>query len=294
VGPNDVFVVRLGTLAREPVRPGALLGAGDELSGTAPGVVVEVACRKGSSVKFSDAFRAVLLPPQGDQDCSFSLLSGSVDILTGAPTQVLAGLIVMGSRRTQYGLRVYRDEGAARLETLVYEGEARCQVIPRRTGFDMQAGSKALIRGDAWQRTEMSERDVERTASVYARMDVAMAQAAGTAIESPQNLYESMKSWHVKVLAAPAEWPSRLTLATRQLALGNPRQSLYHLGRIAESAETNPRLRAEIAVMQGLAYQQIGDEEQAARHFEAARKIDPQLNRRTVEERYQLRRGGNR
>jgi hypothetical protein len=271
-----------------------LLEPGDELSGTAPGVVVEVACPKGSSVKFSDAFRAVLLPPQGNQDCSFSLLSGSVDILTGAPTQVLAGLVVMGSRRTQYGLRVYRDQGTARLETLVYEGEARCQVIPRGAGFDMQSGSKAVVRGDAWQRTNMSDRDIERTASVYARMDVAMAQAAGMPILSPENLYESMKGWHVKVLAAPAEWPSRLTLATRQLSLGNPRQALYHLGKIAESAEANPRLRAEVAVIQGIASQQIGDEEGASRQFEAARKIDPQINRRAVEERYQLRRGGNR
>jgi hypothetical protein len=153
VGPGDVSVMRLGTLEREPVRTGVLLGAGDELTGTAPGVAVELVCPKGSSVKFSDAFRAVLLPQAGDQDCSFSLLSGSVDILTGEPTQILAGLVVMGSKRTQYGLRVYRDEGAVRLETLVYEGEARCQVIPRGQGFEMEAGNKALIRGDAWQRT---------------------------------------------------------------------------------------------------------------------------------------------
>ena len=292
VGPNDLSVVRLGTLEREPARTGILLEAGDELTGTAPDVAVELVCPKGSTVKFSNAFRAVLLPQTGDQDCSFSLLSGSVDILTGEPTQILAGLVIMGSKRTQYGLRVYRDEGTARLETLVYEGEAQCQVIPRGTAFQMEGGSKALIRGDTWQRTKMSDRDIDRTASVYARMDVAKAHTSGIVLESPQNAYAAMKSSHAKVLRAPADWSSRLDLATWQVRLGSPRQALYHLGKVAPAAETNARLRAEIAVIQGVAYQEMGDQEGAARHFEAAKKIDPHVDRRKLEERYRSRRGG--
>lgn len=281
-GPEDATVVRLGTLEREPVRPGTPLEPGDELTGSAEGGAVEVGCSQGSSVKFSGAFRAVLLPSAGDVDCAFSLLSGGVDIQAGAPTQVRAGLVVMGSKRTEYGLRLAREQAGVRLETMVYEGAAECAVVPTGARWVMETGSKALVHREKWQRARMSRRDIDRTASVNASLEVASARAAGVSVSSPDELYAEMKGWYTKVLTSPSDADARMRLGARQLTLRGTRRALYHLGKAASMAET-PQMRAQIAVVQGWAHQELGQREQAARYYSAARQLDPAVDRGAVE-----------
>ncbi len=279
---EDVAVVRLGTLEREAAPPGTQLDPGDELIGSAAGVAVEVVCPSGSSVKFSDAFRVVLLPPAAGQDCSFSLLSGSVDIEAGAPTEVTSGLVVMGSKRTQYGMRLAREGQQVRTETLVYEGAAECRLVSTGARWLMESGSKALVERGQWRRAGMSRRDMDRTATVNASLDVAGARVAGVRIASPRDVFAEMKAWHTRVLAEPRNAETRMRLGARQLTLRGANRALYQLRKAAAMAPT-PQMRAWIAVVQGRAYEELGRKEEAARHFAAAREFDPVVDRAVVE-----------
>lgn len=284
---EDVAVVRLGTLQREAAPPGTQLDPGDELIGSAAGVAVEVLCPSGSRAKFSDGFRAVLLPPAAGQDCSFSLLSGSVDVEAGAPTEVTSGLVVMGSKRTQYGMRLARERQEARIETLVYEGAVECRLVSTGAQRLMEAGSKLLVERGGWQPAGMSQRDIDRTAAVNASLDVAGARAAGVRIASPRDVYAEMKGWHARALTEPGNAETRMRLGARQLTLRGASRSLYQLQKAASMPGT-PEIRARIAVVQGRAYQELGLRDEAARQIEAARKLDPAVNPQAVERSLEL------
>ena len=292
----EAFVTRLGSPDREPAKFRTSVRIGDLLEGTGDGAAVELSCPKGSSVKFSNAFRAVLLPPGEGQDCAFSLLSGGVDVLTGEPTEVRSGLVVMGSKRTNYGLNTYRRGEKPGAEALVYEGAAECQASPQGRKLNVGPGEKMLLGEGKWIRSTITPRDIERGANLFARLDIAKSRAFSGSIRNPQAAYASLKAIYSTVLRRPSDSEARTQLAIQQVNLKLPANALYHLNKIDESA-LQGRQRAVISVTRAFAYQELGQVEKAEQHFNRAKQIDPEavesfrLREHKFDERFLVQRG---
>jgi hypothetical protein len=84
-----IRALRFATLEEE-VRVNTIYQAGDELTGRGA-VDIELKCPGGTLVKFSGPFRAVIVVPEGPQDCAINLLAGRVDVIADRPTSVQSG-----------------------------------------------------------------------------------------------------------------------------------------------------------------------------------------------------------
>lgn len=270
----EVFVTRLGSPDREPAKFRTSVGIGDLLEGAGDGAAVELSCPKGSSVKFSSAFRAVLLPPGEGQDCAFSLLSGGVNVLTGEATEVRSGLVVMGSKRTNYGLSAYRRGEKGGADALVYEGEAECQASPRGRVLNVGPGEKMLLGEGKWIRSKITPQDIERGANLFARLDIAKARSFSGSIQNARATYASLKATYSTVLRRPSDSAARMKLAIQEVNLRLPANALYHLDKIDESALRN-QARAMISVTRAFAYQELGQKEKAEHLINQAKQLDP-------------------
>jgi hypothetical protein len=279
VDPQDATIglTPLGSIERRLAEVGQTLEIGDELVSTDGRAVVELTCPGGSQVKLHGQFRAVIMPGEEGQDCALNLFSGAADVLTENPTQLESGEAVMGSKRTQYGMRVWRDADGANVECIVFDGEVRVHSRGARWGYDLTASRKALWRGG--RRPEradpVSERDIGASAAIYARADVARLQARGVEVADPGALRRELLRTYAQVMAQPHEVQPRIELAALQTRVSNPKQALYHLGRaeMLEPAQTEEK--AAIATTKWVAYKQSGEEENAKAEAEKVRTLDP-------------------
>jgi hypothetical protein len=286
-GPSAIFITRLGSSDREPAQFRSAVQVGDLVESNETGAAMELTCPKGSSVKLAGAFRAVLLPPADGQDCVFSLLSGVVNVVGDQPTEVRSGLVVMGSKRTNYGLATFRRSGQPDAEAWVYEGEALCQASPGGRTLNVGPGEKMLLGEGRWFRATVTSRDIEMGAVLFARLDVARARTAtvdttrthtalSPPIENVEAAYVALKNTYSAVLRKPADPEPRMELAVQQINLKLPSAALYNMSKVEEQA-LEKRQRAMVAVIRGFAYQELGEKERAQQLFLQARQIDPEV-----------------
>ncbi len=276
-GTSTISLTPIGTVERQAAKLGQALEIGDELVNTAADAVVELACPGGSEVKLHGQFRAVIMPGAEGQDCAFNLLAGAADVLTDKPTQLESGEAIMGSKRTQYSMRVSRSSDAANVECLVFEGEAEVRSKRGRWTRDLTSSSKALWSNGrmAGNVNPVSQRDIEAASAVYARTDVARLRTRGIEVVDPQTLRTNLAKSYAAVLARPNEAQPRIELAVLQADSRITKQALYHLTKAEKLEPARAEEKVAIAATKFVAYKQIGQEQEAAVESEKVRKLDP-------------------
>ncbi len=274
----------LGSVERRAAKVGQALDIGDEIISSDGDAIVELTCPGGSQVKLHGQFRAVIMPGEEGQDCAFNLLSGAADVLTEKPTQLESGEAVMGSKRTQYGMRVWRDPDGANVECLVFDGEVRVRTRDARWGYDLTSSGKAIWSGGRPpERVDpVSRDDIRRSAMVYARADIARLQTGGVEVADPEALRAELLRTHAQVMARPEEVRPRIELAAIQTRISNPTQALYHLERAESLEPARTEERTAIATTKWVAYKQSGQEENASVEAERVRTLDPATYQRLM------------
>lgn len=284
-------VIRLGSFEREPAQIGTVLEPGDQLIGAG---VVDLSCPGGSRVTVAGTYAVLVLPATG-RDCAFNLLRGTVHVIGEQPTQVQSGMILMGSKRTHYGVDQRRRPGAApQTEVFVYEGEAECRPDPFSEMKLVRAGSKVRVGTGLWERSSLNARDVDETAAQLAWMDVSKARSAGASVENPTAVYEGLKQMYAKVLASPGDVDGRVQLARAQVSLGVVRDALYQLDKAEAALATQDSRVAEIFAARGKAFEVMGEPERARREFQKATRINPDTVDPATRRRYRLEAGAPR
>jgi tetratricopeptide (TPR) repeat protein len=269
--PSTVYVTRFGTTGRDVARRGMLLDPGDLLESEGAGAAAELSCPRSASLNFSGAFRTVVVDPQ-DRDCAVNLLSGSLDVLTSDPTQAQAGDITMGSEHTTYGLHFVLRDGRPAAEAALYDGDVKVfragRSQPLVAGWKLPAAMAEPV--------QMQAVDFDRAAIVWARLDLARAQVAGTTIENPAATYSRLHATYASVLANPADADARINLAGQQVLLAIPGSALVHLNR-AETQKLAPPQAALLQFTKAAAFERLGDRQQAVQSYERAVRIDPEI-----------------
>lgn len=271
--PSTVYVTRFGTTGRDVARLGMPLAPGDLLESEGAGAAAELSCPRSASLNFFGAFRTVVVDPQ-DRDCAVNLLSGSLEVLTSDPTQAQAGDITMGSKHTRYGLHFVVRDGRPAAQAAVYDGEVevvragRSQPLPLAAGLKLATAMAEPVR--------MEADDFDRAATVWARLDLAKAQVAGTTIENPDATYYRLHATYVRVLANPVDADARINLAGQQVLLAIPRSALVELNR-AETQKLAPPQAALLQFTKAAAFERLGDRQQAVQSYERAVHIDPEI-----------------
>ena len=287
---DQVFILPLAAFDREPARVGRTVDAGDEVIGTAEGAAVELRCPRGSSVQLHGRFRVVVESHADDVDCAIDLLAGAADITTDGSTAIESGVLLMGSLRTLYGMRLSRVGNEVERECVVFDGEAEVKVEGVEES-ELSAGQKAAWRGRAQSGAvvRLARADIDAAANLYTRIDLARAQADGEVVENPETQKVALKRSYMRVLSRPTEPESRLSLAVLQTNLGNSRQALYHLAK-AETQEDRATVeqKAMVAYTKSTAYAKIGQQEDSERELERAKQLDPEVLQRATD-RYELR-----
>jgi hypothetical protein len=267
----------LGSFERRPTKAGQALDIGDELINSEGDAIVELACTGGSRITLHGRFRAVIMPGEEGQDCAFNLLSGAAEVLTEKPTQLESGEAVMGSKRTQYGMRVWRDPNGAHVDCLVFDGEVQVRTRDARWGYDLTSGGKAIWSGGRPpERLEkLSRDDIRRSSMVYARADVARLQTRGVEVADPGALRGELQRTYALVMSQPHEVGPRIELAAIQARISNPTQALFHLQRAESLEPARTEDKTAIAATKWFAYKQRGQETEAEVEAERVRTLDP-------------------
>ncbi len=273
--PSAVSVTRFGMTKPEAARPGMLLDPGDTLESEGPGAVAELSCPLSASLNFSGTFRAVVVAPQG-RDCAVNLLSGSLDVLTADPTQAQAGDVTMGSKHTMYGLQVVASGGRSAAEAAVYDGEVDVfRADPSKPLMLTLAAGRKLAPAMR-EAAPLQTVDLDRPATVWARLDLAKAQFAGAAVGDGAATYSRLRATYAKVLAKPADTDARIELAGQQIGLASPRSALLQLQR-AETLQLQPAQAAVLYVTKAAALDRLGDRQQAEQSYVKALNLDPDI-----------------
>jgi hypothetical protein len=258
------------------VTVGTVLGVDDELRSESRTVVVELRCGTGTRVLLSGTFRVLVQPARSSEaepgqpgaECVFRLSSGAVDVQADQPTEMDVGEATLGSRRTQYGVRIGGRRTASPYRVVVYEGD-----VTVRTGTGgpqrVRAGGAVAMTGGRLVPAEVSLPDLRLTADAFSQMDVAQVRLAP---DSARAARSRLQQEYLAVLSAPAEPQRRVQLAALQLQLQVPASaSLYHLKRVPTADRSS---RATVSYLTGIAYARTGDTALAGRELRAAAETD--------------------
>ncbi len=204
----------------------ATLVVGDLIISTLRGLEMRMNCR-GAQLDFHDApFKILVQPPAGAR-CAVRLDSGSVDLRSNDKTNVTTPVIRIGSRSTEYGVRVRNGEMA---RVVVFEGSI--QIEEPKLGWlkNLLGEGKALdiAGGKAGNKTVIPEEEIERTASVAAELDIAKAVLEGFHIDNEEAALAALKKQHADVLVKPHDKTARLGLANFQAQLGLKGEARYN------------------------------------------------------------------
>ncbi|MEM9554363.1 MAG: CsgG/HfaB family protein [Acidobacteriota bacterium] len=292
-------VLRAGAFEAEDAAPSMTLAVGDSL--LVPdlderGIQARVACSDETEVRLDEAFEVVVLPPGGSLDCNLLVLRGAVDLQTDAPTRLQSGETVMGSRATQYGVRLIPTRRGQVQEVLVFEGEIVLHAAGEET-LELPAGQKVVVtsrlsdgpgggttRPTDWTRVALDGDDVQRVANVYARLDTAtLLEAEGDGPEAGRldvGTVGMLEELYAQTLMRPDDPKARLALASAQLDVGLPAwTATYQLDRAVDGYATrgqSPEL-VQALTLRAAAADRQGDTATARRDLRRAISLEPQL-----------------
>lgn len=231
---DQLRLSRFADLSEETtVETGTLLEIGDLLSSVSQEIDVELACGEDILLRFSGGFRLLIDDPE-EADCALDLLSGTVDAVTDEPVEVTAGDVTLGVEGTQFSFSLSRGEEGPDRELAVFDGAVRL----RSEDLDEEVGT-----GRSWQKGrgaavwgEVSSERAERTAALFARIEVAKSAAAGE-VEDKQRSYEELRQLHYSVLTQPENKEKRIELARAQMQVKRDDLAAYHLRRAEVDTE---------------------------------------------------------
>ncbi|HBL31845.1 MAG TPA: hypothetical protein DD490_33905 [Acidobacteria bacterium] len=211
---------------------GVELADGDLLTALKPDLFVELTCPRGTLLRLTGAFRTVVSLPDG-VDCGLEPLNGAIDVLTDQPTEIGLGGKTLGTPGTRYAVRLSRDAGGPNYRILVFEGEVELK------GYDLRrvvstSRSLRFTRAAVPAETQaVTPEEIQRWAGLYARFDLAKAEAAGIQWNDEHGgaTEAALTRLHAAVLQDPAAARPRLTLAKEQARLKVGDEALYNLQR---------------------------------------------------------------
>jgi hypothetical protein len=223
------------------------LDAGDLIWAFGPGVLVEIECTSKGRTPFrlSNGFRAVVLPPRPDVACVLQLLAGGVDVRTDETTEINAGGIVLGSKGTQYAVRLRRTGEGAVCDGVVFDGDL--SVTPPSLKMIELASNNSWtydLAADRGQRGAISEQMVQQSAAIATVFDLTRLSAVATGSPvAQQQLAEQLFALHSAVLRAPANQDVRAELGKTQEKLGIMDGARYNLKRVPALTRGEARVR---------------------------------------------------
>ena len=228
----DVSATRLGSVAPEAVVAGAAdFMPGDLLFCGEPDAVVTLECPPGSSnsVNLTAPFRVAIAVP-GSGGCHIDLQAGDADVLDEENTEVTIGGVEMKAVGTQFAARVWRGEGGAERRIVVFDGEVEVQGLGE--SVRLHRGTMLTFKSSLAGRQPVAapSAEVERSARIYSRVDLATAQKAGT-VENPELLQATLQRQYYEVLAEPENEAKRVELARTQIEYQVSDRAVYNLKR---------------------------------------------------------------
>lgn len=255
---DDVALTPWGEFARGRISVGQPLNAGDELRARSGRTIVEVTCADTAVFTLTGEFRAVIrgnAPP-----CYVILDAGEVHAVGGANTGVGVGPVIMGAERTVYVVAARRGRAGPVPRLTVFEGAVAVRGLDRPR--EIPAGSVLNVARES--RIEpVSEAEIDRAASLYARLDLGKARPDA---RRSAGAYRRLFRAHARVLATPDDQAGRIRLINEQLRYNaSSRTTLYHIEHVA------PRTvdaRAATTALAAAAYAQLG------RRLDSLRAID--------------------
>ena len=235
-GTDRVHRIKFADLAEETsVAVNTTLEAGDLIWALDPNVLVEIECASNGRTpfRFSNGFRVVVLPPRQEVPCVLQLLAGGVDVRTEEVTEINAGGIVLGSKGTQYAVRLHRTEQGAVCDGVVFDDELEVKVPAREVmTLTSNSGWTYNLGTGRGQRGAITEQAFERSAAIATVFDLTRlnAGAAGPP-EARKQLEQQLFALHVAVLKAPADKEARAELGRTQQRFGILDGARYNLTR---------------------------------------------------------------
>lgn len=278
-----VALTQLGSFEREALSVGRDLAFGDELTSAAAGIAVVLLCSEtegDAEITLSSPFRVVLMPTTSGRGCALNLPAGTADVLAGTDTEIHAGEVTLGSERTRYGISVRRAAGNVEDDVYVFDGAVR--VVRRKLApVRLTAGKRMALKGAAPARmVKLHQKDFTRAARVYAKVDASRTQLTGEAL---QRSFRRLEAVHTNVLREPDNAEPRVQLAVARMNLNVKTPStLHYLTQAQTLNKGDTALLANTAMIKGMVFQSLGDEEMAKKEYRAAKAIDPAVTREEV------------
>ena len=228
-----VMVQRAGATREEPATTGMPLLPGDMLrADTSAKVELKCTTRGATIYRLPGAFRLFIDVPI-DSLCTVNVLDGHADVLAEEPSNTTGGTIALASRGTQYAVDVSRERGMLACKVVVFEGE----VVARGTDRMALQGTTMRWVGRDVSTESTAERDIDRSASLYATFDLATARAATPTVNTSVS-YDQLKALHYAVLKNPTDTARRVELAKRQIQYKVDEQAAYNLKRAKVTNDT--------------------------------------------------------
>jgi hypothetical protein len=233
--PTDarVAVHRLGFQAPEVAVAGMELAPGDLLDAGEEGVAVGLTCSapEGTNTYLVTGPFRLLVDVPTVASCHVNLLAGLTEVVAEAPTETTAGGVTLGSTGTQYAVELRRSGRALVFACFVYDDSIRVLGTP---GLIAAAGQKMVwadLRSVSVQAN--TSRDLARSATTYARFDLAQATARGAAAEEDSAaMLRTLSALHMEVLAHPSDTARRVALAKEQIRWDVRDRAMYNLKRV--------------------------------------------------------------
>jgi len=286
---DPMRILRGETVMFEDARVGAVLDVDDQLFSSGAGRI-QLKCSGGSLLTFAGRFLVLILRPAEGQDCAANLLSGEGNVISDNPTGMTFGEVTLSSERTVYGLRVRPAREEAQVECLVYDGAVSVQYRATQRGIQLGAGQKATFTSDG-QLTQnpLAPGDIERTADLFARINISKAVASGASVPDLPELRLQLSRLYAQVLTNPQGSDARVQLAVQQVKYGIGDEALYHLDRAELSVpREDTQQQAGIAVTKAALFQQRGDAQQARQQLNKAQTLDPDILKPEVLRKYEI------
>lgn len=244
--------------------PGDLIGTGSD------SVFVALRCgadNNTASYLLTSPFR-VLIDVPTTASCHVNMLSGLTEVVAEAPTETTAGGVTLGSTGTQYAVELRRSGAGLVFNCIVYDDTVR---VLTRPGLQAVAGTKLVWSSGAVRLARNATEDLTRSASTYARFDLAAAVRQGVQVEDTAATVRQLTALHYEVLANPADTARRADLAREQLRYRVNEGAVYNLNRVNLGTEVDlRRYRIDGAVLREA-------QRDTARILRMDRRVSPEM-----------------
>lgn len=211
---------------------GMALEAGDLLSSRSSEVVVGLDCG-GSVAVLSGGFRVLINTTEGE-DCVLDLLSGVLDVLADAPTEVNVGGVVLGTEGTAYSVWPTRRDDEPRTYVCVYDGSVSVRGARELPAIDRIGGGTGVVLGEQEAATlpqREFERQSEQSAQAYARQALARYALEDVRDAPATGAYDQLHALYQAVLRDADAPEPRVELAKALLRYDEVGKAAYQLRR---------------------------------------------------------------